>query len=94
MQTTKTAPIAINVRQPVGTNHFQFRDHQPFRGGCDGNGDGREGTGGGVGSIASLCRPTKSKSSNLLLRFALFNFLGKSPRKAEMNPNTASTAPV
>jgi hypothetical protein len=67
MQTTKMAPIAINVRQPVGTNHFQFRDHQFFRGGCEGNGDGVEGMGGGVDSIASFWRPAKSKSSNLVL---------------------------
>jgi len=35
----------MNERQPVGTNHFQFRDHQPRRAGlCDGCG-----IGGGIG---------------------------------------------
>src|SRR5438105_9479343 len=54
MQTTKMTPSTMNVKQPVGTNHFQFRDHQPPRGGCGVNGGGVEGTGGGGGSMRSL----------------------------------------
>src|SRR5256885_5202486 len=58
---TNSTVIAMSVRQPVGTNHFQFRCHQFLRGGCGVNGGGCDG---GVGSIASLSPSTKLKSSN------------------------------
>src|SRR3954464_14029132 len=44
---------AIMVRQPVGTNHFQLRAHQPRRGGAAGT-DGIGGGGGGDGSTQSV----------------------------------------
>ena len=56
----KTAPRAMNVRQPVGTNHFQFRCHQFRWGGIGaagsggGTGDGKGG--GGVASIRHVWR--------------------------------------
>jgi hypothetical protein len=54
------------VRQPVGTNHFQFRAHQPRRGGCDAVGGtglngGGGGGGGGVVSINALFYVKPSK---------------------------------
>src|SRR5262245_40251109 len=66
-QNTNTTARMIRVKHPVGTNHFQFRDHQPPCGGCGGESDGVDGTGGGVDSIGPFCRSLKSKSSNLLL---------------------------
>jgi hypothetical protein len=73
MQTTNRTASAVKVRQPVGTSHFQFRDHQFLvgSGGIDGSG--------GVGSMKSFCPPAKSKSSNLHCLYAL-DFLGKSLR--------------
>src|SRR4029077_3370708 len=62
-QTTNSTPRAMSVRQPVGTNHFQFRDHQFPRGACLGNGGGWDGE---LDSMKSFCLSTKSKSSNLL----------------------------
>src|SRR5437867_2919468 len=64
MQTTNSTAIAMKVRQPVGTNHFQFRDHQFRRGGCGIEGKGGGGVAGELDSIASFSRSTKSKSRN------------------------------
>jgi hypothetical protein len=62
MQATNSTAIAMSVKQPVGTNHFQFRCHQFPRGGC-----GIESEGGGdeLGSIAPFCPAMKLKSRNL-----------------------------
>ena len=49
---TNATTIAIRPRQPMGTNHFQFRDHHPGRG--IGVGDGGVGDR-GVGSISAMC---------------------------------------
>ncbi len=40
MTATKAAPSKTKVRQPVGTNHFQLRLHQP---GCGADGGGEVG---------------------------------------------------
>src|SRR6202011_3503852 len=77
MQRTNRTPIAIRVRHPVGTNHFQFRCHQFLCGGIDGEG------GGGVCSIESFCVRAKTKSSNYMAD-VLFDFLGKSPRNIQI----------
>jgi hypothetical protein len=56
------------VKQPVGTNHFQFRDHQFLRSGWDAEGDGVEGgTGGGVDSIASFLASDGIKVEQFIL---------------------------
>src|SRR5437016_11300916 len=65
MQTTNSTASAMRVRQPVGTNHFQFRCHQFRRGGCDVSGGG--GGVGELGSIASFCPSANFESSNFCL---------------------------
>jgi hypothetical protein len=58
MAATKTTAPTKSVRQPVGTNHFQFRCHQLRRAGGVGGGgvEGDEGEigGGTVGSMLAL----------------------------------------
>jgi hypothetical protein len=62
MQAINAANRKSIVKQPVGTNHFQLRDHQPRRDGVGGAGDGDGvgvggtdgGTGGGVDSISAF----------------------------------------
>lgn len=60
-----TAKNTRVVRQPIGTNHFQLRDHQLRRGGGGAEADDVGGIGGG-GGVASMrdCR-TIGNSRNI-----------------------------
>jgi hypothetical protein len=60
IQTKNRTANAIRLRQPVGTSHFQFRDHQ-FFGGAGGIDD--EDGEGGVGSMKSFaCQQNLSRA--------------------------------
>jgi hypothetical protein len=70
MNATKSTSI---IRQPVGTNHFQFRAHQPRRCGWGtGGGTGLDGggDGGGVVSINALfyVKPSKVEHFHFVTR--------------------------
>ncbi len=68
MQSTNSETSTTRLRQPVGTSHFQFRDHQFLLGGCGAEGDGVEdGKGGGVDSIASFLASDRIKVEQFIL---------------------------
>jgi len=92
MQSTNATPNKKSVRQPVGTNHFQFRDHQPLRGGCAVVGGGVCGNGGGVGSIGRFVKIDIGQVEQFTLRGMSLYFLGKSPRNEKSNPNMPRAA--
>jgi hypothetical protein len=80
MHATNNTAMAMSVRHPVGTNHFQFRCHQFPRGGCGVNGGG---VGDGFVSIEPLSAWHKNLSREISFAELPFDFLGKLPRNAK-----------
>jgi hypothetical protein len=68
--------------QPVGTSHFQFRDHQFFRSGWGAEGGGVEdGTGGGVDSMESFLASEGIKVEQFFLIDSAFRLSMQSAEK-------------